>query len=56
MAAPVCDANLIDFLSPPNEWQWEVFRNFVMATRFFEGDYIRQYPKFCHDKPFLPLR
>ncbi len=22
----------------------------------FKGDYIRQYPKFCHGKPFLPLR
>ena len=22
----------------------------------YNGDYIRQYPKFCHGKPFLPLR
>ena len=27
-----------------------------LVIDFFHGDYIRQYPKFCHGKPFLPLR
>ena len=28
----------------------------LSVTTSILGDYIRQYPKFCHGKPFLPLR
>ena len=40
----------------PNSDFMQTFTEPTLSHRIIYGDYIRQYPKFCHGKPFLPLK